>query len=249
MKPFAFLIGSFCLLFFEYCVPGSGSASVDKRAEADSLFATVRADIAAGDFEAARAKTKLLEHKHRYTSVGDLLPALTAEIDSAQAIRRTSLASKAEQLKKKMRKEVDDMRGITFYYDPASAKFDNRNDFGCYLGQGKEGIWLRFRAQYYGNDWLFVQKLMVKADTSVFELFPTAEIRKGNGAGDIWEVWDEQTNASNMEVLKAVAESKDAKVRFVGREYHDERKITPAQKQAIRNVFELYEAMTGAKPM
>lgn len=249
MGRILFLIAPLCFLFFDNCTPNSGRPDPTQQRRIDSLFTPVRADIAAGDFDAARAKVKLLEHKHRYTSLASSLDSLTAEIDSAQAKRVAALAPMVPGLKKKMRQEVDDMKGITFYYDPATPKYANANAFATYIGQSKDNLWLRFKINYHGDDWLFIRKYMIKVDSTVLEVIPQTEVQRDNDAGGIWETWDETVNADYYAILKQVAESKTAKIRFEGRQYYQEKPITPAQKESIKNVLKLYEAMGGRVPI
>jgi hypothetical protein len=168
-----------------------------------------------------------------------------ALVEKADTERRKA---KAEVLKKKMRKKVDDMKGTTFYYDLSSTQYTNRNAFHAYIGQDKDQVWLRFVIQYYADDWLFIEKYLIKTDSVVTELYPNSTVERDNGDSKIWEFWDGSVDATSYALLKQVAASKAAKIRFEGQRYYQEKPITPAQKQAIKNVLELYEALGGKVP-
>lgn len=72
------------------------------------------------------------------------------------------------------------------------------------------------------------------------------EIETDNGGGGIWEWLDRSVGSHEYQIIKAVADAKDAKIRFVGRQYHKDRVITMREKQALKNVLDAYEALGGS---
>lgn len=149
---------------------------------------------------------------------------------------------------KKMRKKYDDMNGITWYRDRTSPQYTNYNGFFAYIGK-EEGSnpWLRLRIQYAADDWLFIEKYIIKVDGRIYTISEEkyGEIETDNGSGGIWEWLDRTVNQNEFEIIKAVANGENVKIRFVGKQYHKDKTITSKQKLALRNVLDTYEALGG----
>ena len=133
------------------------------------------------------------------------------------------------------------------WYTPKSApQYTNRNGIYCYF-QTENGMPsnLRFRVQYYNDDWLFFKKIQFSIDNKAYEYIPMdTETDSGNG-GYIWEWFDESATSSDKELLYALANAQNAKMKFIGRQYHDIKTITQEQKLAIKRTLELYNALGG----
>lgn len=149
---------------------------------------------------------------------------------------------------KKMRVNVDDMNDITWYYDKTSPQYTNYNGFYAYIGK-KEGSnpWLRLVIQYAADDWLFIEKYIIKVDGQTYNITEDSygEIKTDNGSGGIWEWLDRKVGFSEYQIIKAVANGKEVKIRFNGKDYYKDKSITEQQKTALRNVLDAYEAIGG----
>ncbi len=94
-----------------------------------------------------------------------------------------------------LRKKVDDVKNITWYYHQYSPKYSNsRTAISIYFGKsGNVPIKPRLLLNYVSSDWLFVERYIVKADAATFEISPQyGEIETDNGTlanGEvgIWE--------------------------------------------------------------
>jgi hypothetical protein len=134
------------------------------------------------------------------------------------------------------------------WYTPKSApQYTNRNGIYCYF-QTENGMPsnLRFRVQYYNDDWLFFNKIQFSIDDKAYEYIPSdTETDSGNG-GYIWEWFDESVTSTDKELLYALANAKNAKMKFIGRQYYDIKTITQEQKLAIKRTLELFNALGGS---
>jgi len=147
---------------------------------------------------------------------------------------------------KKMRKKYDDMNGTTWYHDKSSPQYLNYNGFYAYIGDTKTSLpWLRLRIQYAADDWLFIEKYIIKVDGKTYTLSEEkyGEIEKDNGDGGIWEWLDRSVDEDEYEIIKAVAFGENVKIRFAGKQYQKDKNITSKQKLALRNVLAAYEAL------
>lgn len=162
----------------------------------------------------------------------------TAKIDSA----------KIKELKKffRVRKDEFSTTGKTWYEPKSAPSYTNRNGLYCYF-QTENDIPsnLRFRMQYYSDDWLFFSKVQFSIDGKAYEYVPMdTETDSGDG-GHIWEWFDESVSESDKELMNALANAKSAKMKLIGRQYFDVRNISQDQIKGIKRTLELYQAMGG----
>jgi hypothetical protein len=130
------------------------------------------------------------------------------------------------------------------WYTPKSApKYTNRNGLYCYF-QTDNGIPsnFRLRLQYFSDDWLFFKKVQFLVDGKAFDYIPL-NTESDHGDGDIWEWSDEQVGSTDRELILALANAKNAKMKLIGSKYFDIKKITTEQIAGIKRALELYEAM------
>jgi hypothetical protein len=154
---------------------------------------------------------------------------------------------------KGLRGKHDEMRGITWYKHPSSG--DSGNAFYLYFGRRDDGtlLPLRLLLRYYGDSWLFVEKAWAKAD-GVEVIVPQVRDKyrgweRDNGGGSIWE-WSDTavTEASDLSSVRQLANAKAVTVRFEGRQYYGDRKLSPQQLKAMREVLDAYKAAGGSVP-
>jgi hypothetical protein len=172
------------------------------------------------------AKTALKKHEE-----AELLKKQQAEKRSALAL-------------KKMIKNSDKIEGVDWYKENSSPKYNNQNGFFLYIGKRAAGNpWLRLRIQYFADDWLFIESFIVVADGQRFERNAVKFERDNNS--EIWEWYDENLTDADLQMINAIISSKEAVIRFNGRQYRKDKKITESQKAAMRNVLDAYKALGG----
>ena len=65
---------------------------------------------------------------------------------------------------------------------------------------------------------------------------------RDNSDGRVWEYLDEDVGESEVELLRAIADSKEATVRFEGDGHYHDFTVTDGDKRAIRDALMVYEA-------
>lgn len=117
-----------------------------------------------------------------------------------------------------------------------------------YIGKPDSGRpHLVLRLQYYADEWLFIDRFMIKADGRDFVIDPgDFDIERDNST-DIWE-WYSNPNPtrSELEMVRVVANAKRAVIRYEGKQYYKDRTIGPNEKQKLRRVLAAYEALGGS---
>lgn len=138
----------------------------------------------------------------------------------------------------------DDFSDNEFYYHKKTPKYTNRNWVYTYIGKNNTSVWLRFRAQYYADDWLFIENIKFNIDGEIVE-FPVGygTFKRDNDGGKIWEWADLSVQEpSTIAILDRIANSKMTKVRYVGSQYHNDRVLTGNEKTALKRTLELYRS-------
>lgn len=213
-------------------------------AEAARLLSDAKDFI--NDREFAEAKFALVDitNDHPNSKEAKQADSLIKIVDaSIEELKEKQLS----QIKRKLRKNVDEMEGNTWYYDKTTTRYNNVNSFHLYMGTSETSApWLRFRIQYAGDRWLFIQKYIIKTDNNTYNFVPSKRVERDNQGGKVWEWFDESVSKKTYLMLVDVANSKSAKLRLSGRQYHKDKIISSKQKQALKNIIEAHELFGGA---
>jgi len=144
---------------------------------------------------------------------------------------------KAEKLLKTFKVSKDEFEGTTFYRDPRTPYYTNVNFIYPYIGQKGNNYWLRLKFQYAADDWLFINKGILLIDGEKFTV--TGNWKRDNNSR-IWEWLDIPVNDNELLILNKIANSKSAKIRYVGDKYYNDRNITRKEKNIIKKTLEIY---------
>lgn len=226
---------------------------------ADKLLNQATAYFENKEFEKCKSEVAILLEKHsgsKEAKTGqELIEKANIEIQKLKEEKKKEQAKREKEEKqrlanatKKMRKSYDDMKGITWYYDKTSPQYVNsRTNIYSYIGKKENSKpFLRFVIQYVADDWLFIEKYIIKVDGKTYTVTEEkyGEIETDNGGG-IWEWLDRSADSDEFEIMKAVANGKEVKIRFSGKKYHKDRTVTTKEKVAMKNVINAYEALGG----
>lgn len=149
-----------------------------------------------------------------------------------------------------MRKITDDISGTTTYMHRDSSLFVNsRTELLCYFTVTDKGqSVLRLRTQYVANDWLFMQKVLIKADDKAFTIDTSrfGEVERDNSGGKIWE-WHTHDLQPDSDMLEAICSAKQVSLRYVGKQYAKDRELPQAEASRIQAVLRAYAVVVAAK--
>lgn len=140
----------------------------------------------------------------------------------------------------------DAVEGISWYRAKSSPAYVNRNGFFLYIGKenGKDA-YLRFRIQYFGSDWLFINSYIINVDGIKYEIQADSGDFNRDNDSDVWEWYDVTPTSENIAMLRAISKSKNTIVRMVGDQYHKDVVITLTQKQALKTMFTVFMSLGG----
>lgn len=170
--------------------------------------------------------------------------------EKVQSFKQTASidSSKIRNLEKYFRKRKDEFSNNNkIWYEPKNApQYTDKNGIYCYF-QTEDGMPsnLRFRLQYYADEWLFFKKVQFSIDGKAYDYIPlSTETDSGNG-GYIWEWFDESISESDKELINALANAKFAKMKLIGRQYYDIKTISREQINSFKRTLEMYQALGG----
>ena len=176
------------------------------------------------------------------------------EAEEAERKKRTEEEEKQRKEKAalaKLRKNRDEMEGITWYKHPTTHNSYGtvaRDGIFVYFGRRDKGApWLRAKAYYSSDDWLFVRNFFVVADGERYDK-KYSRFERNNAAGKIWEWHDWSPDRDDIKMLMAIAKAQSAKIRFVGDKYYSDRTFSSSQKKAIAEVLTAFEGIGGKLP-
>lgn len=171
-------------------------------------------------------------------------------LEDAATQLKTLLEQQANSLLSTMRVETDAVRGISFYYPQAFPYYTDYwgADVRCfalpYLGRSGEDVWLRLVCDYTADDWIFFKQITFAVDDErYYKTFNYFDVVRDNAYGDVWEYVDIEVGNSEEELLWAIANSTQTIVRFEGDDYYYDFTVSANDKQAIRDMLTVYDAL------
>lgn len=157
----------------------------------------------------------------------------------------------AEAMLGGMRLSEDFVRGLKFYYPMAFPYYTDYwgADVRCfvlpYLGMQGDDVWLRLVCNYTEDDWIFFEKITYAVDDKrYYDTFNYFDVTRDNDSGDVWEYVDIDVYDSDVEMLWAIANSNQTIIRFEGDNYYYDFTVSDQDKQAIREMLTVYEALS-----
>ena len=167
----------------------------------------------------------------------------------AREKKTAELEHKIKALKTKFIISKDEISGIEFYTHRAFGKYwPNRKTLKAVFNSDGYGY---LESVYHADDWLFHTKIVVKfSDGAVLETQPVESFDKknktDNDGGNIWEVISYEDGLPIVSKIAADPTSK-VYVRFIGRQHYDDTYLHQADKNALKDTWQLMEYMALLK--
>lgn len=159
--------------------------------------------------------------------------------EKAEAEKRKKLRSLESLVKKH-----DEMEGITWYHDKSKSSY--KNSLHLYLGHRESGkAWMRMVCRYYGDGWLFTDRIVIRVDDKNYILdYDPGDLKRDTGSGgSVWETLDMTVRYTDVPMLQAIAAAKSVKVRMSGDRGYEEFRVSSSRRAGIGRVLDAYEAL------
>lgn len=168
------------------------------------------------------------------------------ELELAEKEKKKNQEKIATAIKKhagKFQISTDRVERTNFYRHKSFPAYTNsRSAVFPYIGSNPYRSWLRIQIQYTSDDWLFVESLVFSIDgEKTYKTFKHWDWQRDNGGGDIWEWVDLSCDQEYLVLLEKIAASKEAILRFSGKQYRHDLIISAKDKKAIQETLDLYK--------
>lgn len=146
---------------------------------------------------------------------------------------------KIEVEMKNFNSQYDDIEQTTWVYSKTKPKYTNSLAFYTYIGLKENGnAWKRLVVRYHGNDWLFLDKIIIKTDSNVYTLEASDSKRDHNT--DVWEWIDINLTSIEDVIVNDIINSKVTKIRFVGKQYSKDWLLSRNEIKGLKEIDKLY---------
>ncbi|TSE08927.1 MULTISPECIES: hypothetical protein [Aquimarina] len=212
------------------------------------------------DYTKSRDRLKALVEKFPNSSEGKkgkkLLKKVEKEIlANAEALEKEDQKEGNNEAYQKalsnMKKKYDVANEVTWYSDNSSTQSNDKSYIQTYIGKKeKRKPWLGLSINHFTKkDWLFIQRMEIDVDGKTFEIEEATpgEFNSKEESGGKREWLDRVIKELDMPMIKAIASSKVAKIKFVGKDDLNTKTISKAEKKAIQNVLDAYNALLNVK--
>lgn len=144
----------------------------------------------------------------------------------------------------KLKSETDKVEGTTWYKASVHPNRANKRSYVLpYIGTKSDSTWLRLKYLYTGDSWIFFKSITVSVDGKRYDAtFSYWDVERDNNTR-VWEWVDVSATNADIEMLKAIASSKETIVRFKGDQYYYDLVVSQSDKNGINDVLAAYEAM------
>ena len=145
-------------------------------------------------------------------------------------------------------KYYDKIKKTYVLKEKTSPKTIKQNAFYVYINENNgENPDLFLTINYAACDWLYIQRYIIYTKHQKFIInkryFEEIKLNKDNGMK--WESFDRKVDKNELKILQTILKSEKVRIRFEGREFSDERNITPVEKRSIQRILNAYQLMGG----
>lgn len=142
----------------------------------------------------------------------------------------------------------DEFKEITWLYSKTKPAYANTKAFYTYIGINEQGhAWRRLVIRYHGEDWLFVQSIVIKTDKNTYTL--TADDVKRDNNTEVWEWIDIVVGEGEDIILHDIIHSQQTKVRFVGYQYHHDWTLPAKVIKGLKEIDDYYYLLDAVSKM
>jgi len=160
------------------------------------------------------------------------------------SLKTAARQQRIDEVLAELEPQADYQRAIRWYYAPCEPFYADERSFVLpYIGADAVSTWLRLKYHYTGVEWVFFERVTVTVDGKAYEKeFQYFDINRDNDA-EVWEWVDVQPTEEDLQMLRAMAGSKETVVRFEGASHYFELTVSEQDKEGITLVLDAYEVL------
>ena len=154
-------------------------------------------------------------------------------------------AEKERLIQEKFEVTTDHVEGISWYNHTTWFWEGYETFIEAYIGTRNNHTWLCLKCNYNSESrWIRWDSISVVADGSRFQKeFGYSSFVRNTSGNRYYEMCEEVLQSTDLAMLRAIANAKEAIVRFNGDYYYFDHFVTESEKECLRDVLSLYDAM------
>ncbi len=214
----------------------------------DRLYAEVATLVQNKDIEALRQVCEQLRKYHPTSAECEQAQAALNKLIDEKEKAEKELNAKRLKAVDKLKKQYDDVEGITWYYNPYFTHYNNTNHVSLYIGKRDNGdAWLRLKMSYEGESWIFFTNAYLSYDGNTLEIpFNEFADKKSDNNTRVWEWIDVPVTTEIYGFIQQMVEGKSLKMRLSGK-YSETRTLTKSEINGLKDVLLAYDVLLSGK--
>ena len=147
-----------------------------------------------------------------------------------------------------LRKNFDDVNGITWYYSKVTNHKVWSNMSSLYIGKDDSKVWLRLKMSYCGDDWIFFDSayLSYEGNTQAIPFDRYRNKETENDAGMVWEWIDVSVESDLLSYLRKFVNGKNPKMRLSGKYTHT-RNLSAKEIKSMQEILLAYDVLQNGQ--
>ena len=214
----------------------------------DRLYYSVLEKVNKKDIEGLSVLCEKLEKYHPASTECQKSKTLLKNLIAQKKAQEKAEKAKRMQIVNKLKKEHDDIDGVTWYKNPYFTHKVWETGMSLYIGKGNYSPWLRLKMSYGGDDWIFFENAYLSYDGHTMEI-PFDKYKNkttDNDGGDVWEWIDISVDDKLYAFLKEMAKGKILKMRLSGK-YSQTKTLSSIEKRALQDMLTAYDVLEREK--
>ena len=218
---------------------------------AERLLSKIKLNYEEKNYTEVKSEYENLKNRHfdspefkEATIIYNTVIEIEKDKEEKQKLEEEKLKQQRLSSLNRLKKEVDDVAGITWYKQSYFIHYCDSNRTSIYMGKNGDSIWLRLRMSYDGDDWIFFEHAYLSYEGNTIEItYNEYEDKESdNGGGSVWEWIDVPVTDDILNFLRSFAYSTEAKMRLSGK-YTKMRTLTENERKGIIDILNGYDAL------
>lgn len=157
------------------------------------------------------------------------------------------IVSRSEAAVGAMASEIDKVNETTTFAHKDAPAVSSESAFVLYfVADGGVAQRLMLRIQYVDKDWIFFEKVTIKAGLKTLSLpFEYRDQHSDHGGGRVWEWYNLPVKDTELKILEAIRNEPKVTIRYTGRTYYKDRELRGDERQQLLDTWLAYRAMGG----
>lgn len=174
--------------------------------------------------------------KSAQVEIKDIDSKITDSIEKYNSIETVESSVELQGRLAALKSKKDDFKAVEFYLHKNEPK-GWANSIDMYIVKKGSEFYGRLKVGFTGSEWLFVNHYEFLCDGKKYQFTPY-DLKKDNDS-DVYEYSDDAFTQNIKRIVKAIIDSKETKMRYVGSDHYHDRVVGPSEKKRLAEVYKV----------